>query len=104
MVSQCFAKAVDTGLVPVEEAVECVVPQASNCVCLPSRCKIGGCGHPCVICNSLGGEEEGGLFHGRARQDQQCAYASPVKKEGLTWMHLGTDMEYLPAFNIAEGV
>eukprot|EP00957_Ditylum_brightwellii_P034613 2624585-Ditylum_brightwellii.AAC.1 len=39
--SQYLAKVVDTGLVPVEEAVKHVVPQIGNCVCLPTRYKAG---------------------------------------------------------------
>eukprot|EP00957_Ditylum_brightwellii_P107177 8177649-Ditylum_brightwellii.AAC.1 len=30
-----------------------------HCVCLPTRCKAGGSSHPCTICNSLCGGEEG---------------------------------------------
>eukprot|EP00957_Ditylum_brightwellii_P089033 6780276-Ditylum_brightwellii.AAC.1 len=44
----------------MEEAVEHVVPKASNCICLPTRYKAGGDSHPCAICNSLCG---GGRIH-----------------------------------------
>eukprot|EP00957_Ditylum_brightwellii_P130742 9974737-Ditylum_brightwellii.AAC.1 len=70
----------DTSSVPVEKAVECVVLQAGNCVCLPTRCKAVGQSHPFVICNSLCG---GGRVH-------TCRFLEP------SWDFLGnsSDLEY----------
>eukprot|EP00957_Ditylum_brightwellii_P178584 13603493-Ditylum_brightwellii.AAC.1 len=64
VVSQCLAKAMDTSLVPVEEAVNCVVLWISKCVCLPKRYKAGGHSHPCTICNSVCVWEEGYIHVG----------------------------------------
>eukprot|EP00957_Ditylum_brightwellii_P134848 10281176-Ditylum_brightwellii.AAC.1 len=51
VVSQCFTKAVDVGLVPMEEAVDCAVHCTGKCVCLSAVS--GGACQPCAICNPL---------------------------------------------------
>eukprot|EP00957_Ditylum_brightwellii_P031210 2365362-Ditylum_brightwellii.AAC.1 len=53
MVSQCFAKAVDTGSVPVDETVECVFHQAGK---ISLSVVSGRACQPCSICNPLLGE------------------------------------------------
>eukprot|EP00957_Ditylum_brightwellii_P178194 13572592-Ditylum_brightwellii.AAC.1 len=45
-------------LVPVEEAVEGLVLQTGNCVCLPTRYEARGLSHPYAIRNSLIGERK----------------------------------------------
>eukprot|EP00957_Ditylum_brightwellii_P170112 12948346-Ditylum_brightwellii.AAC.1 len=57
VVSQCFAKAVDTVLVPVEESVECVCPLNQQNV---SACQSDASQWTqCTTCNCLSGEQEG---------------------------------------------
>eukprot|EP00957_Ditylum_brightwellii_P022641 1707691-Ditylum_brightwellii.AAC.1 len=107
-------EAVDTGLVPVEEAVEHMVPQTSKYICLPTRYKAGGQSHPCTICNSLHGGggrihmcmsiEPSFVFPGRSG-GLGCKWAinlsvqgrisnvpvTPHEKGGLTLMQLATE-------------
>eukprot|EP00957_Ditylum_brightwellii_P060529 4595950-Ditylum_brightwellii.AAC.1 len=58
MVSQCFTKALDVGLEPVEESVKCVVLQTSKMCLSANQMQAVGPSTQCTICNCLVREQE----------------------------------------------